>query len=157
VDLNVDAEVLKFLLYHTLWPSMARNVSALAALAPGQGAWNKGYCPMCGSLPMLALLGMEGERSLVCGFCRHAWPVPRIFCPFCESRDARSMEYFFSDSEKHYRVYTCQHCRSYCKTVDLRAMARPCYPPLEAVLTAHLDLQAQQMGFRNAAPSWLAL
>jgi formate dehydrogenase maturation protein FdhE len=67
------------------------------------------------------------------------------------------MEYFFSDSEKEYRVYTCKNCKGYLKSVDLRELARPFYAPLEALLTTHLDLKAQQIGFHTTVPSWQTL
>ena len=87
--------------------------------------------------------------SLLCGFCQHQWAVPRIFCPACEARDTGTFNYFFSDEEPEYRVYTCESCRFYLKTVDLRRLARPFYPPAETLLTLHLDIQAQEQGFQS--------
>ena len=89
---------------------------------------------------------------LVCGFCRHQWPIQRIQCPYCGNQDSHGVIFFFSDSEPAYRVYTCKDCKMYIKTVDTRRLSRPFYPPLEAIVTAHLDLKTRGLGFTMPAP-----
>ena len=154
---GLAADVLAFFLYHSLWPSAARHLEAAAPHLPAAEAWQKGYCPFCGSTPMLSVLAQEGHRYLVCGFCRHTWPAPRLFCPFCENREPETLGYFYSEAEKEYRVNTCQACKGYLKAIDLRQLARPLLLPLEAVITAHLDMTAQDQGYRDMTPVWLRL
>ena len=156
-SINVSWEAMAFLLYSSLWPSLARHAHRLQTELPPQGHWQKGYCPVCGSQPALSILAQEGQRYLVCGFCRHQWAVRRIFCPFCENEDASTLGYFFAADEKEYRVNTCQNCHKYIKTIDIRQMTRPFYAPLEAILTTHMDMQAEQAGFRSMTPVWLSL
>jgi FdhE protein len=146
-DLGVDAGALRFLLTNALVPLAARFAVKAANLLMGAPDWRRGRCPICGRLPALSALVAEGERQLICGFCQHQWAVPRILCPACETRDPGAISYFFSQEEAEYRVYTCDTCRFYLKTVDLRQLGRPFYPPAEVLLTLHLDIQAQEQGF----------
>ncbi|MEJ2659906.1 MAG: formate dehydrogenase accessory protein FdhE [Desulfobacteraceae bacterium] len=149
-ELNMDASILHFFLYHGTWPSVARQVGWILdsdALVDIQ--WDQGSCPVCGSAPDLAYLAENGGRRLVCGFCRHQWPLRRICCPYCGNQDSHSVIFFFSDPEPAYRIYTCKVCKRYIKTVDTRRLARPFYPPLEGIVTAHLDLKTRGLGFRS--------
>ena len=57
--------------------------------------------------------------------------------------------YFFSEEENEYRVYTCDNCKKYIKTIDTVKIDRFIYPPLEQVVTLHLDMQANQKGFES--------
>lgn len=147
-ELGVDGSALHMLLASALAPLAARFADKVAAtLLVDAPPWERGCCPICGRLPSLSSLADKGERKLLCGFCQHQWAVPRIFCPACETRDNGSIAYFFSEEEAEYRVYTCEGCRFYLKTVDLRLLGRPFYPPAEMLLTLHLDIQAQEQGF----------
>jgi FdhE protein len=98
-------------------------------------------------VPILSILESDGVRSLICGFCWYAWSVKRGFCPFCENQENKQLHYFFSEEEEEYRVYLCDNCNKYIKTIDTRKAARMIYPPLEQVLTLHLDFKAQEEGF----------
>ena len=71
----------------------------------------------------------------------------RVFCPFCENTDAKSLDYFFSEAEPDYRVDLCRRCKKYITTLDLRQVQRPVHLPLEQVATLHLDVKAADEGF----------
>lgn len=149
-ELRMEASTLDFFLYHSTWPSVARQVDWILASHAMDGIhWDQGSCPMCGSPPDLAFLTENGGRRLVCGFCRHQWPFKRIHCPYCGNQDSHSVIFFFSDPEPAYRVYTCKLCRMYLKTVDTRRLSRPFYPPLEGIVTAHLDMKTRGLGFKD--------
>jgi FdhE protein len=147
-EMNMDESILRFYLYHSTWPSVACQVIRIRESRIMDGIhWDRGSCPVCGSPPDLAFLADNGERLLVCEFCRHTWPFKRIRCPGCGNQDSHSVIYFFSDAEPAYRVHTCGVCKLYIKTVDRRRLARPFYPPLEKIVTAHLDMKARGLGF----------
>jgi FdhE protein len=156
-QLGVGAGMLPFFLYNSLWPSIAAHARRLGEKLQDHEAATDGYCPLCGGTPFISLLGEQGQRVLVCSFCRHTWPVIRIFCPFCGSTDSSAISYFFSEEEKEYRVHTCQNCLKYIKTIDTRQLQRACYPPLEAIVSAHLDIKAQSLGFTSPVPPWWVL
>lgn len=147
-ELGVDGSALHLLLASALAPFAARFAEKVAVtLLTDAPPWEHGRCPICGRLPTLSSLGDKGKRRLICGFCQYQWGAPRIFCPACETRDKGNLAYFFSAEEAEYRVYTCEGCRFYLKSIDLRVLGRPFYPPAEMLLTLHLDIQAQEQGF----------
>jgi FdhE protein len=146
---GIDKEALAFLVYSALKPSLSVCAEQLATYLPKDASWTKGYCPICGSQAGMALLGTDGERWLCCGFCWHKWTTNRIFCPFCENTDSRTLHYFFSDAEQGYRVDVCDKCHKYIKTVDTRVTEYPIYPPLEQVSTLHLDMLARDKGLES--------
>ena len=145
--LKIEKRILGFMTYNSLKPSICKGADQLSAYLPDKEAWLKGYCPICGSSPTLSILDSDGARSLICGFCWHAWSVDRVFCPFCENRENKQLHYFFSEEEEEYRVYLCDKCNKYIKTIDTRRTVRMIYPPLEQVLALHLDFKAQEEGF----------
>ena len=148
-EFKIDKQVLGFITYNSLKPCLALAAEQLASYLNKDEPWQKGYCPICGSAPILSILAGEGDRSLVCSFCWHQWPVKRVFCPFCENRDGQSLQYFFSDEEKEFRVDTCDKCKKYLKTLDTRKAGRLIYPPLEQLSSLHLDYKAKEMGYES--------
>lgn len=148
-NLEIDKEVLAFFVYSSLKPSLSLCAEQLSVYLDTGQPWQKGYCPVCGNLPVLSMLEGEGERFLICRFCWYKWSTKRVFCPYCDDRTAGKMSYFFSEDEKEYRVYVCDHCKKYLKTIDLRKAERIIYPPLEQVATLHLDIKAKEMGFQT--------
>lgn len=154
-QIGIGKEILIFFLYNSLFPSIAQHERQLSQEHAINGDWGKGSCPICGGSPHLSFLAENGQRLLVCHFCRHQWPIKRILCPHCGNNDTESVSYFFVEEEKAYRVYTCDACKTYIKTVDVRELPHAFYPPLENIITTHLDLHATQMGYHSAAPSGL--
>ncbi len=127
----------------TLFPVLASWNADLAPLRAGIG-WERGYCPTCGSWPLLGeFRGLEQTRWLRCGFCAAEWKVPRLFCPYCENRDHRSLGYLSVEGDgSKYRIDTCDSCRSYVKMLTTLAPLS-CLQLLAAdVATIHLDLAA---------------
>ncbi len=154
-ELEIDKKILAFFAYSSIRPSLCLCAEQLATYLDKDGPWKRGYCPICGSPPALSILRDEGERSLVCSFCGHEWHAPRIFCPFCENKDHKTLHYFFSEEEKGYRVDVCDACKKYLKTVDSRSMKHPIYSLVEQISTLHLDLLAQKQGLESGSPLWL--
>jgi len=146
--LGCDRNTLAFLAYNSLKPAVMTCAEQLAGYLSDQTDWEKGTCPVCGHLPAIGLLGREGRRSMVCSFCWHQWPLPRLFCPFCDNTDSRTLSYLFSEGEKPYRLDCCEQCGRYTKVVDTRTANRAVYPALEQVASLHLDIKARQAGFK---------
>lgn len=154
-ELRVDKKMLAFLIYSSVRPCLTVCAEQLAGYVDDKTARQKGYCPVCGGSPALAVLRDEGVRSLLCGFCGHEWKTSRIYCPFCENRNHKTLCYFFSDEEKDYRVNVCEECKKYLKTVDTRKMTYPFCPMVEQIATLHLDLLAREQGLESGSPLWL--
>jgi len=154
-NLGIDKEVLLFMAHGSIRPSLSLCAEQLATYIDKDTLWEKGYCPVCGSPPAISILRGEGERFLFCSFCDHGWLSQRIYCPFCENKDQKTLHYFFSEEEEEYRVDVCDKCKRYIKTVDTREIKRPVYPFLEQVTTLHLDIIAQNQGLQSGHPLWL--
>jgi FdhE protein len=147
-QLGIEKPVLGFLTYNSIKPCLGACADQLAVYLNPDEPWLQGYCPICGNAPILSLLEDEGQRKLVCSFCGHLWSAKRVHCPYCDSSQNKDLHYFYSEEEKDARVDLCDNCKKYLKTLDTRKVARLIYPPLELISTVHLDIKAQEMGFK---------
>jgi FdhE protein len=148
-EIKIHQQILTFFIYNSIKPSLAVNAQKLSKLLSTADMRLNGLCPVCGNMPGLATFEGEGERFLFCSFCWLRWRVQRLFCPFCANEAHQSLGYFYSEEEPEYRVDTCNRCKHYIKAVDARKLDRPLYPPLEQICTLHLDIKAEEMGFKN--------
>lgn len=114
-----------------------------------QDLWKRSCCPVCGGAPDFATLDAEaGARHLVCSRCSSEWRYRRLGCPFCETADHTKIVYYPSE-DGVYRLYVCQKCRRYLKTIDLRETARAILLPVERVATVTMDVAATKEGYRK--------
>ena len=149
IDLGIEKKALAFVAYSSIKPSVVHCAEQLSSYLDPAQPWDKGFCPICGSVPGFSLFEDEGQRFLFCGFCWHRWAAQRIYCPFCENKDSSTLHYYFSEEEKNYRIDACDSCKTYIKAVDKRNLDRLIYPPLEFIATLHLDIKAQEKGFKS--------
>ncbi len=147
-EFSLDVTVLSFLVYNSLKPSLNRFSKMIAGYLEKDMEWDRGYCPVCGSLPELSVFEDDGKRSLLCGFCGHRWQSKRVYCPFCENTDHETLRYYEIEEEEEYRVDVCDKCHGYIKTVDVKKISRPLYLPLESIATPYIDLKFKEMGYR---------
>ena len=151
-ELEVPLPVLQALTKLSLQPSLLAAVTNMAK-ATELDRWRHGYCPICGGLPAIAaLVGEEGKREALCSFCGHLWRLPRLGCPFCGTEKQEDLRYFFSEGDDLYRVQVCEQCKGYLKVVDTRKGGDPKALAVDDVVTAHLDLLAEEEGYQRKAP-----
>jgi FdhE protein len=113
----------------------------------GLANWKQGFCPVCGGEPDFASLDeVSGARRLLCSRCTTEWGFKRIACPFCGTTDHTKLSYF-PLHDGLYRLYVCQECRRYLKTIDLRQADREVLLPLERITTLALDIAARSEGY----------
>ena len=151
-DIEIDEEVLNFLIHMSIKPSLDANVEKLKNQVDLKN-WLRGYCPICGSFPNMSELKGEGQRFFACSFCGFVWPSERLKCPYCENREHESLHYFYEGGKEVYRVDVCDKCKQYIKTVDARKID---YEPdlnLEDIATIHLDILASEKGFKRPVPN----
>jgi len=146
-EVSLNPGVLAFLGKTALRPCLER-LREDAASYLDKKTWDKGYCPLCGSQPDMACFEKTGKRYLHCELCGEKWPYPRIQCPFCNTVEQEKLGYFEAEEEEGLRVYFCRECHRYIKTVDTRAFEEPAPLEIEGLATLHLDVLAQENGFR---------
>lgn len=146
-EFDIDKTMLGFIIYNSLKPSLSMFSEKISACLEKDAVWEKGYCPVCGSMPEISTFEEDGKRFLVCGFCSHKWASKRIYCPFCENSDHETLQYFDIEGEEEYRVDTCGKCKNYIKTIDLKKTTRKIYLPLESKVTPYIDLKFEEMGY----------
>lgn len=145
--MNLEPERLYFLAKTALRPSLNALRTAFAPELD-KAAWDRGYCPFCGSGPDMAYLDGTGKRHLHCELCGEEWPYPRLNCPFCQNDDHNTLGYFSSDQEEGFRVDFCRKCKRYIKTIDRRSFESENPMELEYLATLHLDVIASREGFK---------
>ena len=150
-EFNIDAVILKFLIFESVQPSLAANIENIGNRIDLKN-WLKGYCPVCGSLPQISLLKDEGQRFCLCSFCGFEWPSERLKCPFCENTDHNKLHYFYAEGQEARRVDLCDNCHQYIKTVDARKLGYEPDLAIEDIVTIHLDILASEKGFKRPAP-----
>jgi len=112
-----------------------------------QGLWGRGDCPVCGGSPNFATLdGEKGARHLVCSRCDSQWVFPRLRCPFCGTSDHTKLAYYPGD-DGVYRLYVCEACKSYLKTIDLRQVSEEIDLTVERITTVAMDAAAIKAGY----------
>jgi FdhE protein len=147
---GLDPEILLFL-FLAAWKPFLKSQALALAQDPDVdwAAWTKGYCPICGGMPLLAYLEEGGRRSGTCSVCEFSWSIPRFVCPYCESTEQQKFRYFFSEKEKGLRLEVCEACNHYWKIIDLREWTVEPFPVLDDLVTTHLDLWAKNKGYRR--------
>ncbi|MGJ3522319.1 formate dehydrogenase accessory protein FdhE [Nitratidesulfovibrio sp. D1] len=132
------------------------------------GAWQQGYCPVCGAFPTIAwldkpilddknayLAGGGGKKHLHCSMCGAAWKFLRGACPSCGKEVSGTMEMLReTEAARGERLDWCTKCNTYCPTVDLRE--REAVPNLDALALGmmHLDMVAARKKLRPLRPSF---
>lgn len=145
--LGLEDGVLSFLTRNSIKPIFEAYASELKGYVD-QERWWRGYCPICGSEPVMAELKKEGARFLVCSSCSYEWRFMRLKCPFCENDNHEKLRNFYTEKEgKAYRVDVCEKCKRYIKTIDTQELGKEVIPLVEDMGTLYLDVLAQKEGY----------
>jgi len=143
---GVSENLMGTIIQVTLQPFLASYASALIS-SVDQENWRRGYCPVCGGSPDMAVLKPEyGARWLLCSRCDTEWSFQRLECPYCGTKEQSALS-FFTDEDGPYRLYVCDQCKCYLKAIDLRKSEGDIPLPLERLYTIDLDRQAKEYGY----------
>jgi FdhE protein len=121
--------------------------------SPGNGdlrnaldAWNRGYCPACGSWPAVGEVA-GGHRTLRCSFCSCAWELKAYACIYCEEAGEGFVTAAPDAERKDRRIEVCASCGGYLKTIDVPELSP--YPLLSIsdIETTDLDVAAMEHGY----------
>ncbi len=152
-QLKTDPLTLKFILGQLFKPLIEKQAESLRSVTQNL-SWQKGYCPVCGSFPVLSYLkGDEGQRWLICGICSHEWRFMRTQCPFCENEDPEKSEFCFVEERAYERAEMCHRCKRYLVGIDLRKYPYDFIPEVAVAGMMYLDVIVQEKGFLPMADS----
>ncbi len=147
---RADKPLLANIIQATLKPFLVGHARSLQPYV-NQERWRRGYCPICGGNPDLAFLEKEyGARWLLCCRCDTEWLFQRLECPYCGNQNQNTLAYY-TDDDGRYRLYVCEQCQQYLKTVDLRRTNEEVVMSLERLFTFGLDAQAREYGYGHGA------
>lgn len=142
------ANLQEFVVNNALHPFLSRQANQARTLVASM-AWERAFCPVCGGTADFAALEKDGgARRLLCSRCDCEWSFDRSICSYCGTD--RHVGYF-PVGQGAYRLYVCEGCKHYLKTIDLRELARDVDLPAERVLTLGLDVAAVNAGYSNSA------
>ena len=149
------------------WTGAAARLNPGDIAGPGQGETRPGVCPVCGALPVAAVLrinGVEdGLRYLHCGLCASEWHVVRAKCSLCDNR--RGVAYLSltvpdADQEPEHQsavqAETCPECRGYLKLCRLERDPH-LDPWADDLATLALDLLVEREGFERVGLNFVLL
>lgn len=145
---GIEEEVFAAVIHCAIKPFLTAQAKAITGLV-AQEQWRRRCCPVCGGKPDFAFLDKEvGARWLLCSRCDTEWLFQRLECPYCGTTNQKELAYYTDDQEL-YRLYTCQKCHTYLKTIDLRKTGTEILLPLERVMTVDMDRQGQEKGYKG--------
>lgn len=130
-----------------------------AAAALGDFAWEKGYCPVCGEFPSIALIEEEGgRRFLHCSSCGQDWRFTRVVCPYCEKEAPKEMDYYYVENKTQESAFVCDQCKKYLVTLYRAGRLHARDMDISAISLVHLDMILQDKGYEPmAACAWNVL
>lgn len=124
-------------------------VDLAARLRPalGLGAWDRGYCPVCGAWPIFGEGGGVDAR-LRCGRCLTVWPVQAWRCPYEAEGALNLVETMSTVDAGQWSVQGCDTCWRYVKVADALQADRLGDILLADLATWRLDRVALERGLR---------
>jgi len=131
----------------------AEHVAGASESLPQTTAGNR--CPICQSLPQLAVIRPEGDggkRLLLCALCHSEWEFRRVLCPACGEQNHEKLPRFTAEGIPALRVEACDTCLAYLKSVDM-TIDGLAVPLVDEVAAAPLDLWAAEHGYRKIVPN----
>lgn len=136
------------------WAQMAAQLRGVGRADYGE---NRQFCPVCGSLPVSAVVtlgAITGLRYLHCSLCETEWHVVRAKCSNCEEME--KLHYWSledgSTNREHavVKAETCDDCGSY-----LKGIYQEQHPQADAVAddlaTLWLDQRMEEKSFASSS------
>ena len=116
------------------------------------GNWEKGYCPVCGTFPSIAMIKEKiAERWLHCSQCGHEWKFSRVICPCCEDKAYEETPFFFVEDKGNECAFACNKCKRYLITLTRMSDLIVRDLDISAISLTHLDIIMQEKGFQPMA------
>lgn len=150
---RLDVSELIFMLHNVFRPLM--NRARLAAdFKVNREEWLEGYCPFCGYIPDFAKIveSKDNMRKLHCSLCEFEWEFPRLQCHSCGTDDQSVLGFFEYEDDPDYRIYYCDSCRSYIKSIRIPKLKEESSADLavEDVITGFLDATMMEKNYNRS-------
>jgi FdhE protein len=146
-NLQISPSNASFLMSLVSRVALERRAKEITA-ALGAFDWDKGYCPICGEFPSIALIEEEGaKRFLHCSSCGQDWRFTRVACPYCEKENVRGMEYYYVENKTQEAAFVCDQCKKYLITLYRAGKVFARDMDISALGLIHLDIIMQGKGY----------
>jgi FdhE protein len=150
-DLKISPSSVSFLMSLVSRVALEQRAKEITA-ALGAFDWEKGYCPICGEFPSIALIEEEGgKRFLHCSSCGQDWRFTRISCPYCEKETRQDMEYFYVENKTQEAAFVCDQCKKYLVTLYRAGKVFARDMDISAISLIHMDIIMQGKGYEPMA------
>lgn len=118
------------------------------ATLPVFDEWDRGYCPMCGSWPVLI---EANARTLVlrCSYCALGWPLGRHRCVYCANSGTGFISASPDPARAERRVDLCGQCSGYTKVIETSAATPFPLLAIDDLATLDLDRGAMARGYHR--------
>ena len=138
---------ISLLLRHVTRIFLERRMQAVDEKIKGL-EWKKGYCPVCGAFPTIALIEEKiTRRWLHCSRCGHDWLFSRVICPCCENEAQQGMDFFYVETRVQESAFACEKCNRYLITLNRISDLHDHDLDVSAIGLAHMDVIMQGRGF----------
>jgi len=146
-DLKISPSNASFLMSLVSRVVLERRAKEITA-ALGAFDWEKGYCPICGEFPSIALIEEEGgKRFLHCSSCGQDWRFTRVSCPYCEKEALEGMDYFYVENKTQEAAFVCDKCKKYLITLYRAGKVFTRDMDISAINLIHMDIIMQGKGY----------
>jgi FdhE protein len=150
-NLQISPSNASFLMSLVSRVALERRAKEITA-ALGAFDWEKGYCPICGEFPSIALIEEEGgKRFLHCSSCGQDWCFTRVSCPYCEKENVQGMEYFYVENKTQESAFVCDNCKKYLITLYRAGKVFARDMDIAALSLIHMDIIMQGKGYEPMA------
>ncbi len=147
LDLQMGVQGISLLLRHVTRIFLERRMQAVDEKIKGL-EWKKGYCPVCGAFPTIALIEEKiTRRWLHCSRCGHDWLFSRVICPCCENEAQQGMDFFYVETRVQESAFACEKCNRYLITLNRISDLHDHDLDVSAIGLAHMDVIMQGRGF----------
>lgn len=95
------------------WAQMAAQLRGVGRADYGE---NRQFCPVCGSIPVSAVIAASGLRYLHCNLCESEWHVVRAKCSNCDEMEHLNL-WSIDDEQAAVKAEACDDCGAYLKLI----------------------------------------
>ncbi|MCL1833209.1 MAG: formate dehydrogenase accessory protein FdhE, partial [Leptospirales bacterium] len=138
---------------HNLFKPMLVELRELSKMDFTKDEYFDNSCPFCGYLPNMSKIveSKDNKRYLHCSICGNIWNFPRLACSNCDSTDHSKQGYFEFEDNSLYRVYYCDDCKHYIKSVKVPKLSEDSKYDLtvEDIITNFIDATMIDKGYKR--------